>query len=105
MPNYIVHGTLTDERSVTLDSANHNTVVITGKSLQEAALETLKESLKNQPKLVPTRPLESQQKPKEKPINYTRGLSCQRLRIVVVVAQAHEPRIRIKLIDCAALVL
>ena len=96
------HGTLTDKRSVTLQSANHNTVVVTGKSLQEAALETLKESLKNQPKLVPTRPLESQQKPKEKPINYTRGLSCQRLRIVAVVFEpGASPRAPyLQFIDC-----
>ena len=46
---------------------------VSGKSLQEAALETLKDELQHQQKIAPRKPIESLKKPSEKNINYTRG--------------------------------
>ena len=75
---------------------------VAGISLQEAALETLKESMKNQPKLVPTRPLENLQKPKQKPINYTRGsctcrcLAGKHFRIMLIITcEVHVNKVAI----------
>ena len=42
-----------------------------GKSLQEAAMETIAAGLKNQPKITPLRPLVPES---ERQINYTRGV-------------------------------